>query len=200
MMEGTTPQTESELEGSEIAERMLSASARMPVLPQQILMSLIGGGVPERFADLQFVLVEFGASWLVNAMAAMDKCWTVGVGQNRDWWVGKWYQDRAAADQPGMTQLFHLNDRWPYPLRPSDYVRRQFHVSFQEDPLAVACRHLTGVSTIVWGCDYPHAEGTFMHSQEAIEYQFRGVEEAERDAIVGGTLAGLLGLEVVAGR
>jgi hypothetical protein len=39
-----------------------------------------------------------------------------------------------------------------------------------------------------------------MHSQEAIEYQFRGVEEAERDAIVGGTLAGLLGLEAVAGR
>ena len=58
-----------------------------------------------------------------------------------------------------MAQLFRLNEKWPYPLMPSEYVRRQFHVSFQDDPVAVACRHITGLSTIVWGNDYPHAEG-----------------------------------------
>jgi hypothetical protein len=36
----------------------------------------------------------------------------------------------------------------------------------QDDPVAVICRHLTGVSTVVWGFDYPHAEGTFRGSQE----------------------------------
>ena len=46
-----------------------------------------------------------------------------------------------------MAQLFRLNEKWPYPLMPSEYVRRQFHVSFQDDPVAVACRHLTGLST-----------------------------------------------------
>ena len=51
---------------------------------------------------------------------------------------------------------------------PSEYVRRQFHVSFQDDPVAVACRHITGLSTIVWGNDYPHAEGTFRGSRELI--------------------------------
>jgi predicted TIM-barrel fold metal-dependent hydrolase len=158
-------------------------------------MSLVGGGVLERFPEVHFVLVEFGASWLVSAMAGMDKAWTLGVGQYRDWWVGTWYEDRAARDQPEMAQLFHLNERWPYPLKPSDYVRRQIHVSFQEDPVAVACRHLTGISTIVWGVDYPHAEGTFMHSQDAIDYQFRGVEPTERVAILGGTLGDLLGVK-----
>jgi hypothetical protein len=65
-----------------------------------------------------------------------------------------------------MAQLFRLNEKWPYPLMPSEYVQRQFHVSFQDDPVAVACRHITGLSTIVWGNDYPHAEGTFRGSRE----------------------------------
>jgi predicted TIM-barrel fold metal-dependent hydrolase len=95
-----------------------------------------------------------------------------------------------------MSQVFRLNDKWPYPLRPSEYVQRQIHVSFQEDPIAVACRHVTGVSTLMWGADYPHAEGTFGRSREAIAAQFDGIDRADRAAILGGTLAGLLGVEV----
>jgi hypothetical protein len=91
-----------------------------------------------------------------------------------------------------MAQLFKLNEKWPYPLMPSEYVRRQFHVSFQDDPVAVACRHITGLSTIVWGNDYPHAEGTFRGSRQLLAEQFVGVPDAERDAMVGGTLGGLL--------
>jgi len=168
------------------------------MVPQQILISLIGGGVLERFPDLHFLLVEFNAHWLVSAVAAMDKAWTLGVGQNRDWWVGIWDDDVPAAQQPEMAQLFHLNERWPYPLMPSEYVRRQVHVSFQEDPVAIACRDVTGIPTLVWGADYPHSEGTFLHTREAIEYQFKGVPEDERAAILGGTLGGLLGVKAPA--
>lgn len=42
--------------------------------------------------------------------------------------------------------------------------------------------------------DLEHAEGTFMHSREAIDHQFKGVAPEERNAIVGGTLGGLLGV------
>ena len=94
-----------------------------------------------------------------------------------------------------MAQLFRLNEKWPYPLKPSEYVQRQFHVQFQDDPVALACRHITGVSTIVWGNDYPHAEGTFRGSRELIATQFAGVPDDERKAILGGTLGGLLGFE-----
>jgi hypothetical protein len=72
-------------------------------------------------------------------------------------------------------------------------VRRQFHVSFQDDPVAVACRNITGLSTVVWGSDYPHAEGTFRGSQKLIETQFAGVPDDERAAMLGGTLGELLG-------
>ena len=94
-----------------------------------------------------------------------------------------------------MAQLFRLNEKWPYPLMPSEYVQRQFHVSFQDDPVAVACRHITGLSSIVWGNDYPHAEGTFRGSKELIDRLFRDVPADEKAAMIGGTLGGLLGFE-----
>jgi hypothetical protein len=125
----------------------------------------------------------------------MDKCWVTGIGQDPDWWLGYWDPDRAANDQPQMAQLFRLNEKWPYPLTPSEYVERQFHVSFQDDPVAVAARHITGVSAIVWGNDYPHAEGTFRGSRELLAKQLKGVPADERAAMVGGTLGRLLGFD-----
>lgn len=185
-----------ELTGALVVERIVFAAAKQTFVPQQIIASLVGGGVTERFPDLHFVLVEFNANWLVSFMAAMDKAWTLGVGQDRDFWVGIWDDNRADAQQPGMAQVFRLNERWPYPLRPSEYVRRQIHVSFQEDPVAVACRHITGLSTLVWGVDYPHPEGTFRRTRAAIAEQFDGIDAADRAAILGGTTARLFGFEV----
>ena len=97
-----------------------------------------------------------------------------------------------------MAQLFRLNEKWPYPLTPSEYVTRQFHVQFQDDPVAVACRHITGVSTIIWGNDYPHAEGTFRGSRQLLATQLGGLPDDERKAIVGGTLARVLGFQPAA--
>jgi predicted TIM-barrel fold metal-dependent hydrolase len=52
------------------------------------------------------------------------------------------------------------------------------------------------LSTIVWGNDYPHAEGTFRGSRELIATQLGDLPADERAAIVGGTLGRLLGFEV----
>ena len=61
--------------------------------------------------------------------------------------------------------------------------------------MAVACRHVTGLSTIVWGNDYPHAEGTFGGSRELLAKLLGDLPAEERAALVGGTLGRLLGLE-----
>jgi predicted TIM-barrel fold metal-dependent hydrolase len=180
------------------AKRMVTQAVMQPVIPQTLICQLIGGGVPERFPDLHFSLIEFNAHWLASLVGSMDKCWITGVGQDADWWIGVWDDARPSDDQPGMAQLFRLNEKWPYPLMPSEYVKRQFHVSFQDDPVAIACRHVTGLSTIVWGNDYPHAEGTFGGSQEVIAEQLGGLPADERAAILGGTLGDLLGLEAPA--
>jgi predicted TIM-barrel fold metal-dependent hydrolase len=179
------------------SDRMIEQCVYGPMVPQRIMSELIGGGVPERFPELHFGLIEFNAHWLVSLMGSMDKAWVIGIGQDADWWLGMWDAARPAtvADQSSMARLFLLNEKWPYSLKPSEYVRRQFHVSFQDDPTAVACRNITGLSTIVWGNDYPHAEGTFRGSKRLIATQFAGVPDEERAVIIGGALGDLLGFE-----
>jgi hypothetical protein len=177
------------------AKRMVTQAVMSTIVPQQLICQLVGGGVPERFPGLHFSLIEFNAHWLSSLVGAMDKCWITGVGQDADWWLGKWDDTRPANDQPNMAQLFRLNEKWPYPLMPSEYVKRQFHVQFQDDPVAIACRHITGLSAVVWGNDYPHAEGTFRGSRQLLAQLFEGVPDHERKAMVGGTLADLLGFD-----
>ncbi|MFN8025457.1 MAG: amidohydrolase family protein [Acidimicrobiia bacterium] len=178
------------------AKRMITQAVYAPLVPSQLICQLIGGGVPERYPELHFSLIEFNANWLASLVGAMDKCWITGIGQDPDWWLGIWQDDKPPTDQPGMARLFKLNDKWPYPLMPSEYVQRQFHVQFQDDPVALACRHITGPSSLMWGNDYPHAEGTFRGSQELIAKQFAGVPDDERAAILGGTLASVLGMQI----
>jgi predicted TIM-barrel fold metal-dependent hydrolase len=177
------------------SQRMRTQCVYNAVNPQHIIIDLVGGGVTERFPDLHFALIEFNAHWLASLMGAMEKAWVTGIGQDADWWVGAWDDTRPANDQPHMARLFDLNEKWPYPLRPTEYVQRQIHVQFQDDPVAVACRHLTGMSTLVWGSDYPHAEGTFRGSRELIAKLFAGVPADERAAMLGGTMGGLLGFQ-----
>jgi predicted TIM-barrel fold metal-dependent hydrolase len=177
------------------AGRMLSAANGQAQAPMRIITDLVGGGVPERFPDLQFCLIEFNANWLASLLGSIDKAWVTGTGQDRDWWGGFWDKSRPANDQPSMARLFRVNEKWPYPLMPSEYVKRQFHVSFQDDPAAVACRGYTGVGSLVWGMDYPHAEGTFRRTRDLLAELFAGVPDEERQAIVGGNIARVMGFE-----
>jgi predicted TIM-barrel fold metal-dependent hydrolase len=178
-------------------KRMMGQCVYNTINPQQIIIELLAGGVPERYPELHFALIEFNAHWLVSLVGSMDKAWVTGIGQDADWWLGYWDESRAPSDQPQMTRMFDVNEKWPWPLKPSEYVQRQFHVSFQDDAVAVAARHITGLSTIIWGSDYPHAEGTFRRSAELIESLFAGVPEDERAMMLGGTLGALLGLAPV---
>jgi len=163
--------------------------------PQRIIAGLVSGGVCERFPDLHVNLVEFSAGWLVSYLGFLDKSWKTGTGQDPDWWLGFWDDSRPQNDQPGMGRLFAVNDRWPWPLKPSEYVQRQIHVQFADDPTAVKARHITGLSTVIWGNDYPHAEGTFRSSAECIAENFVGVNDEDRAAILGGTLARVVGFD-----
>src|SRR5690606_6735240 len=90
------------------AKRMITQAVYQPLVPQQVICQLIGGGVPERHPGLHVALIEFNAHWLSSLVGAMDKCWITGIGQDADWWLGVWDDDRPPSDQPGMAQLFRL--------------------------------------------------------------------------------------------
>ena len=71
------------------AKRMVTQAVYSTLVPQQLICQLIGGGVPERYPDLHFSLIEFNAHWLSSLVGGMDKCWVTGIGQDADWWLGE---------------------------------------------------------------------------------------------------------------
>ena len=46
------------------SKRMVTQAIYSTIVPQQVICELIGGGVPERYPDLHFALIEFNAHWL----------------------------------------------------------------------------------------------------------------------------------------
>src|ERR1700712_2128103 len=48
------------------AKRMITQAVYSTLVPQQIICELVGGGVPERYPDLHFSLIEFNAHWLAS--------------------------------------------------------------------------------------------------------------------------------------
>jgi hypothetical protein len=139
--------------------------------------------------------IEYNAGWLAHFMSMMDKGWRTGTGQDSEWWMGFLQEGKPWAEQDLFGQLFLINERWPYDMKPSEYVKRNIRVQFADDRMAVQARHITGVDTIYWGNDYPHAEGTFLGSQAVISEQMFDVPADERAKMLGGTLANMMGFD-----
>jgi predicted TIM-barrel fold metal-dependent hydrolase len=86
-----------------------------------------------------------------------------------------------------MDEAHVKHGHWAKPkleMPPSEYARRQVQVTFQEDPIGVANRYYTGLRCLIWGSDYPHWEGTWPRSREAVESLFEGVPDEEIDQMV----------------
>jgi predicted TIM-barrel fold metal-dependent hydrolase len=124
-------------------------------------------GVMERHPDVHFVGVECEGGWFAWLMQILDA---------------------------GYVKLFE------YPKlgeRPSAYLRRQAHVTFQDDPVAVHNVALTGPEVLLWGNDYPHMEGTFPESREAIRRLFADTPIDWTRKILGETAATVFHVEDV---
>lgn len=162
---------------------------------QLLISTLVGGGVLERHPKLMVVSAENDAGWLAGLMGTMDHAWGSLIGGPKPALIGR-YDPSAGDNQPMMRSMGEMFGKWPYPLKPSEYVRRQVRCTFMDDRMAIACRHITGIETIMWAADYPHPESTYPSSGSIIDNLFEGVPQADRDAIVAGNLAKLYGFEV----
>ena len=97
-------------------------------------LSLIWGGVCERFPKVRFAFLESGGGWIAPWLDRMDRH----------------FDDKS---------LF--NDS-PLRIRPSEYFQRQCWISFEpvEGSLAHLAEYL-GPHKILWATDYPHPDGFF---------------------------------------
>jgi hypothetical protein len=53
-------------------------------------------------------------------------------------------------------------------MLPSAYWRRNFAITFEDDPLGIMTRSFIGTETLLWGNDYPHGDSVFPHSQRVL--------------------------------
>ena len=83
-------------------------------------------------------------------------------------------------------------------MPPSEYFRRQGYATFQDDPVGLETRKWIGIDRLLWGDDYPHHEGTWPRSQEAIDRTMGDLTEPERRQVLGLNAAQLYGFELPA--
>jgi hypothetical protein len=133
---------------------------------RQSLWQMMLGGVFDRHPKLKLMMTEVRGDWIPATLKLLDKMWE----KNRN--------------------------VLPAKRRPSDYWRTNCMtgLSFMHKA-EVEMRHEIGLSTVSFGRDYPHTEGTWPNTTEYLRGLFRGVPEAEVRAILGENLIRFLGLD-----
>jgi predicted TIM-barrel fold metal-dependent hydrolase len=139
--------------------------------------SLVMGGVFDRFPDLRLVVAEAGLKWIPGTLEAMDAM-------------------QAKQDEGSIGALTFIE---PFRLarKPSEYWATNCWVgaSFMTRDDAVD-RDLIGIDRIMWGSDFPHEEGTFPFTREALANTYSGMDSAEVARMVGGNAAGVYGFDL----
>jgi predicted TIM-barrel fold metal-dependent hydrolase len=126
-----------------------------------------------RFPRLRAATIEAGIGWVPWFLGAMDEAY-----RKHHFWV-----------RPKLDRL------------PSEYYREHCWASFQEDPAGLALAEPMNLADrFMWGNDYPHHEGTWPHSAEAIERTMGHLSETARANVLGLNAARFFGFEVPAGR
>ncbi|WP_231639145.1 amidohydrolase family protein [Sphingomonas profundi] len=123
------------------------------------IVSMCASGVFERFPRLRVATIEADAGFVPWMLQKMDEAYL-----KHHFWV-----------RPKMKAL------------PSDYYRSNCYASFGEDRAALELIESFDLGdNFMWANDYPHHEGSWPHSAEAIERTFGdGVKEETRAKLLG---------------
>ena len=115
------------------------------------MIDLICGGVVERFPKLKFVIAEYEIGWIAHALERLDH----------------------AAYRTPQHAVDYLT------MKPSEYFRRNFVATFEDDKFGVATRGGIGVENLMWGNDYPHHDSIWPKSMSTLQDIMTGVSQPE---------------------
>lgn len=139
--------------------------ATQSMAPRTAGLLAMSGALAEH-PDLHFVFVETNAAWIAWAMTTLDFYY----------------------------ESFQEYEGWVRPIlpeKPSHYLASQVHGTFQIDPVAVTALPHTGSGPLLWGSDFPHAEGTYPDSRKVVRELFGAIDPDDAARIVGGNAAEL---------
>jgi len=138
---------------------------------QKTAMYMVSGGLLDRNPGAKVAFIESGASWLIALAERMDE-----IAEAHSMFV-----------RPKLSR------------RPSEIIDDQVYSSFQHDRscIVAAAAGLPGARNVIWGSDYPHAEGTFPFSRKITEDLFDSlnVDDATRRRVLGLNAAELFRIE-----
>lgn len=130
---------------------------------------LIFGLVLDRHPRMKVVLAEYDIAWVLPFMTKLD-------GNVR----------RARSENP---------DTPPMKALPSEIIRRQVYITFQNDPVGLAgARVLDLMDNCLWASDYPHGGSTWPKSREVVRTQMASLDDETAEKLVWGNCAGLYGI------
>jgi predicted TIM-barrel fold metal-dependent hydrolase len=136
---------------------------------QDIIGTLVYGGVFERHPDLRVVCVEADAGWAPHYMYRMDHAFK----RHRHW-----------LESGALSRL------------PSEYFRDSVYLTFQDDWVAFKMLDLVNEERLMWANDHPHSDATWPWSQEMLTEQTAHMTEHQKDRVLRDNCKELYGLSV----
>ena len=136
---------------------------------QDIIGTMIFGGVFERFPQLRVVCVEADAGWVPHYMYRMDH----GYERHRNWMA------------PGV-ELSKM---------PSEYFSEHIYTTFQDDYVAFRSADQMNWRRLLWASDFPHSDSTWPWSQDVLTEQTEGLNDEQLEGILSGNVAELYGID-----
>ena len=153
----------------------------LPWFAHRALWHLMFGGVFDRHPGLRVAQTEQGVAWIPRGLETLD------------WFHGRMTTGGAAE------ALFFGAVADSMSLTASEYFAKHVWVgaSFLRRSEADLIPAI-GADRIMWGHDYPHSEGTFPYSTEALRVAFAGLAAADVTRMVGETAAAFYGFDTAA--
>ena len=135
---------------------------------QESVATLVFDGVLEKFPQLRIVSAENDVGWIPHFAYRMDHAF----------------------------EKFHTLWSGAVPEKPSEYLKRQFWATFQDDPVGPATHEFFGADNYMWASDFPHSDSTFPESHAFIERNFDGVSKEVRQKMVRDNAVALYGMDL----
>jgi predicted TIM-barrel fold metal-dependent hydrolase len=126
---------------------------------QRSFAALVWSGAFERHPNLKLILTETGTQWIIERLRVLE----------------------FKANLPIFNHF-----KKDLSLTPTEYFQRQCFIGASFLPVHEGQqRHKIGVNKIMWGSDYPHLEGTWPNTADALKTTFLDYPEDEARAMLG---------------
>jgi predicted TIM-barrel fold metal-dependent hydrolase len=137
------------------------------------------GGAFARYPGLKVVLTEQSSGWVPSVLQMLDHQY------------GRFRDPRTAESHFGGELVEQVTETPSHYWQTNCYLGASFF-----RPSEVPLRYDIGVDKIMWGQDYPHIEGTYPYTTEALRNSFAGVDRDEVAKMVGLTAADVYGFDL----